>query len=53
MQPSVTLKVRPKRGFDCRCRVCGGEAKATWEKGQVGYKVIIYCPKCKDNRVLL
>jgi len=50
---SVTLKVRPKRGFDCRCRVCHREARAAWQGKGARYKVVIYCPHCKDNRVEL
>jgi len=55
--PGVSLKVRPGRGFDCRCRVCGTQARATLgELGCAGFsasrKVKIYCPKC-DNYVLV
>jgi len=52
--PSVTLKVRPARGFDCRCRVCGAEARAYRERAWAGFdKVVIFCPKCQDNEVKL
>ena len=52
--PSVSLKVRGGKGFDCKCRKCKAEAKATWEEDSSGQLVVvIYCPKCKDNKVRL
>jgi len=54
VKPTVSLKVRHGKGFDCRCRVCNTEGRIRWDKRPDGaWATVVFCPKCKDNYVVL
>ncbi|NVL90740.1 MAG: hypothetical protein HWN69_07075 [Desulfobacterales bacterium] len=50
-----SFRLRFGRGFECKCRVCGNEAIIIFKShpGRNIGDLIIKCPKCKNNKLII